>query len=67
MRDIINDEISIFKIFLNNSIFKFMKFFLIKIYKKMTTPIQVEIDVAIGIIKKPICAFFSAFIFKLFL
>ena len=30
----INDEISIFKIFLNNSIFKFMKFFLIKIYKK---------------------------------
>ena len=30
-----------------------MKFFLLK-YIKMTTPIQVEIDVAIGIIKKPI-------------
>ena len=54
MKDIINDEISILKIFFNNSILKFMKFFLIKIYKKITTPIQVEIDVAIGIIKKPI-------------
>ena len=31
-----------------------MKFFLTKIYKNVITPIHVEIDVAIGIIKNPI-------------
>ena len=48
MKDIIIDEINIFKIFLNNSFLKFMNFFLNKIYKNKKTPIQVEIDVAIG-------------------
>ena len=48
------DEINIFKILFINSFLRLMNFFLNKIYKNKKTPIQVEIDVAIGIIKKPI-------------
>ena len=48
------DEINIFKILFINSILRLMNFFLNKIYKNNKTPIQVEIEVAMGIIKNPI-------------
>ena len=48
------DEINIFKILFINSFLILMNFFLNKIYKNNKTPIQVEIEVAMGIIKNPI-------------
>tara|TARA_B000000609_G_C23873256_1_gene189217 strand:+ start:268 stop:432 length:165 start_codon:yes stop_codon:yes gene_type:complete len=53
VKDIIIDEIRIFKILFINSFSKFMNFFLTKIYKNVTTPIQDDTDVATGIIKNP--------------
>ena len=52
--DIITEEIIILKVFKNNFFCKSKNYFFFKRYKKIKTPIHEEIEVAIGIIIKPI-------------